>query len=215
MPRKNIRPFAGRPMIAHAIGTALRSGLFAHVIVSTDDEEIAAVARDAGATTPFMRPAALADDLTGTVPVIAHAIEDAVSRGLSPLQVCCIYPCVPFLTPDDLIAGEQSLRSTGADYVYPVTEYPHPVQRAMRRLESGQMQFLQPEFEMSPTHVLEKTFHDTGQFYWGTADAWRAHKRMHTAGVGFVVPKYRVVDIDTLDDWHRAELLWQVQQTQR
>src|SRR5438094_2128245 len=123
VPRKNIKEFPGRPMIAYAIATAGKSGLFEHVVVSTDDEEIAHIAREWGAETPFIRPAELAYDSTGTVPVIAHAIQEMKARALHPEYVCCIYPCVPFLTSEDLSAGLKTLMSAGVDFVYPVTEY--------------------------------------------------------------------------------------------
>jgi pseudaminic acid cytidylyltransferase len=210
VPRKNIKEFSGRPMIAYAIVTACKSGLFEHVVVSTDDEEIARIARGWGAETPFTRPVELADDSTGTVPVIAHAIQEMNAKGVHPDYVCCIYPCVPFLTCKDLSAGLETLVSADVDFVYPVTEYPHPIQRAMRRTAGGKMEFLFPEHELSSTHTLEKTFHDTGQFYWGKAKAWLAHGRMHSDGLGMVIPKWRVVDIDTDDDWRRAELLFKV-----
>jgi len=198
-------------MIAYAIMTARKSGLFEHVVVSTEDEEIARVAREWGAEVPFMRPGGLADDCTGTVPVIAHAIQEMNARMVCPEYVCCIYPCVPFLASDDLSNGFKTLRSADVNFVYPVTEYPHPIQRAMRRTAAGKMEFWFPEYELSPTHVLEKTFHDTGQFYWGKASAWLAHGRMHSDGIGMVVPPWRVVDIDTEDDWRRAELLFKAQ----
>lgn len=208
IPRKNIKPFAGRPMIAWAIEAAQRSGLFAHVLVSTDDEEIARTARAHGAEVPFMRPADLADDHTPTVPVIAHAVEACQSAGWPVAQACCIYPASPFVQAADLEAAFGLMQERNADFVYPVTEYPHPIQRAMRRSPAGAMEFLDPGSELTRTQDLEKTYHDAGQFYWGQAQAWRAGKKMHTAGLGMPIPGWRVVDIDTEDDWHRAELLF-------
>lgn len=208
IPRKNIRPFCGRPMIAWAVTSAVRSGLFDHVVVSTDDDEISAIAKTWGAEVPFARPANLADDLTPTVPVIAHAVQACRERGWAVAQACCIYPCVPFLQVEDLGAALEILQRQKADFVYPVAGYAHPVQRAMRQLSSGQMQFLSAQFELTRTQDLEKTFHDAGQFYWGAAEAWLAHKRMHTAGLGMPIPSWRVVDIDTEEDWQRGELIF-------
>ena len=196
-------------MIARAIHIARQSGLFAHVVVSTDDDEIAAISRQAGAVTPFIRPPELSDDLTPTVPVIAHAVLTCNDLGWAVQQACCIYPCVPLLHIGDMALALDVLIAKNADFVYPVTEFAHPVQRAMRRLDTGQMQFLQPQHEMTRTQDLEKTFHDAGQFYWGQADAWLAHKKMHTAGLGLPIPNWRVVDIDNEDDWKRAELIFQ------
>lgn len=206
--RKNIRPFVGKPMLAWAIDAARKSGQFSHVIVSTDDEEIAAVARAHGAETPFMRPAALADDHTPTVPVIAHAVDSCRQAGLNVEYACCIYPGTPFLQAADLEAAFALLRERQAEFVYPVTEYSHPIQRAMRRTPAGQMQFIDPGSELSRTQDLEKTYHDCGQFYWGRASAWLEGKKMHTAGLGMPIPSWRVVDIDSEDDWRRAELMF-------
>ena len=198
IPRKNIKEFCGKSMIARAITTALESRLFDHVIVSTDDDEIANIARKWGAETPFLRPAELADDLTPTVPVIAHAVKSCLDIGLAVEYACCIYPCVPFLQADDLIAAFDLLQNNNVNFVYPVTEYAHPIQRAMRQLSGGQMQFINSENELTRTQDLEKSYHDSGQFYWGKALAWLAHKRMHTDGLGMAIPNWRVVDIDAL-----------------
>jgi pseudaminic acid cytidylyltransferase len=210
IPRKNILPFCGKPMLAWSIAAARRSGLFEQVVVSTDDEAIAEVARAHGAVTPFVRPAELADDLTPTVPVVAHAVGACQALGWQVDHACCIYPCAPFVAVEDLVAALAMARLHDADFVYPVTEYAHPIQRAMRRLPSGQMQFLEPRHELTRTQDLEHTFHDTGQFYMGKAAAWLAHRKMHTDGLGMPIPSWRVVDIDTPDDWRRAELLFTV-----
>ena len=208
IPRKNIKDFCGRPMIAWAISAAKESGLFDRIIVSTDDEEIAELARSWGAETPFVRPAHLADDLISTVPVIAHAVKSCLNFGWVADYVCCVYPCVPFLQISDLIAALDLVQARKADFVYPVTEYAHPIQRAMRQLPDGKMQFLSPEYELKRTQDIEKTYHDAGQFYWGKASAWLGHKKMHTDGLGISIPNWRVVDIDSADDWRRAELIF-------
>lgn len=205
IPRKNIKDFCGKPMIAWAIGTALESNLFDRIIVSTDDAEIAEFAKHWGAQIPFFRPRDLADDLTATVPVIAHAVKACRDLGWVADYVCCIYPCAPFLQKSDLAMALNLAQSRDADFVYPVTEYVHPIQRAMRRLSAGNMQFLSPECELTRTQDLEKTYHDAGQFYWGKSSAWLAHKKMHTDGLGIPIPNWRVVDIDSIDDWKRAE----------
>jgi pseudaminic acid cytidylyltransferase len=209
IPGKNSKLFCGRPMITWAIEYALESEMFEKVIVSTDDENIARVALAAGAEIPFLRPDSLADDLTPTVPVIAHALEACEAIGWDIEYACCIYPCVPFLQSSDLVHAFELMREADAQFAYPVTEYSHPIQRAMHILPSGQMQFFQPEHEVTRTQDREKSYHDTVQFYWGKASAWKARMKMHTAGVGMVVPNWRVVDIDTADDWKRAELLYE------
>ena len=207
IPRKNIKLFGDKPMIAWAIEAAKKSGKFDHVIVSSDDPEIIEISNQWGAETPFLRPDSLADDFTPTVPVIAHAIEECQRLGWLVNYACCIYPGVPFLEPADLIKAYDVLNSTNVDFVYPVSEYPHPTQRAMRQLQSGQMQFMDSTHEMTRTQDLETTFHDAGQFYWGRVSAWLEHKKMHSEGVGMVIPNWRVVDIDNFDDWKRAEML--------
>jgi pseudaminic acid cytidylyltransferase len=209
IPRKNIKEFCGKPMIAWSIGAAKSSGLFDHIIVSTDDEEIAEIARNWGAEVPFLRPENLADDLTPTVPVIAHAIKSCINLGWVPDYVCCIYPCAPLININDLVDAFNSIRASNSDFIYPVTEYAHPIQRAMHQLSSGKMQFLNSENALTRTQDLEKTYHDAGQFYWGKASAWLAHKLMHTDGLGMAIPNWRVVDIDTQDDWKRAENIFQ------
>ena len=208
IPRKNIKEFCGKPMIAWAISIAQESELFDHVIVSTDDEEIADIGRKWGAETPFVRPVELADDLPPTVPVVAHAVKSCLDNGWALEYVCCIYPCAPFLTVDDLIVALNLLQKVDVNFVYPVTEYAHQIQRAMRQLPSGQMQFLSPECELTRTQDLEQSYHDAGLFYWGKASAWLQHRRMHTDGLGMVIPNWRVVDIDSIDDWKRAENIY-------
>jgi len=210
IPRKNIKDFCGKPMIAWSIETAKASGLFDRIIVSTDDAEITEIAKNFGAETPFVRPAELADDLTPTVPVIAHAIKSCIDLGWAIDYACCIYPCAPFMRKEDLGAALELAISRQADFVYPVTEYSHPIQRAMRQLPSGRMQFYAPQFELTRTQDLEKSYHDVGQFYWGSSSAWLAHKKMHTDGLGMPIPSWRVVDVDTEDDWVRATKMFKV-----
>ena len=209
VPRKNIKLFRGKPMIAWAIEAAKASGIFSNIVVSTDDDEIASTARAFGAQTPFVRPPHLADDLTPTVPVIAHAVQVCQSLGWEFDRVCCIYPCVPTLQSTDLVAALSMSLDRDADFVYPVTDYPHPIQRAMRKSPEGKMELFQPEYEMTRTQDLERSFHDAGQFYVGKWSSWLANMRMHTAGLGMPIPHWRVVDIDSEDDWKRAELIVQ------
>lgn len=208
IPRKNIKSFNGRPMIAYSILSAKKTGLFDRIIVSTDDEEIGNISKQFGAEVPFVRPTSLSDDLTPTVPVIAHALKECADMGMAIDYACCIYPCAPLLQSDDIVNAYQMMVDKKTNFVYPVAEYPHPIQRALRKLPSGGMKFLYPEHELTRTQDLEALYHDTGQFYWGTTDAWTKGLRMHTDGVGFIVPNYRIVDIDSDDDWHKAEILF-------
>ncbi len=208
IPRKNILPFAGKPMIGYAIEAAQMSGLFDRVIVSTDDAEIGEVSRSLGAETPFVRPADLADDFTPTVPVVAHAIQACRALGWPVDTACCIYPGVPFIAIDDLRAALRLLESGVAPYAFPVTGFPSPIQRAMRRQADGRIAPFDPAFVNVRTQDLEPAFHDAGQFYWGHAEAWLQGLNIHANGAAIVLPEWRVVDIDTPADWQRAEALF-------
>jgi pseudaminic acid cytidylyltransferase len=208
IPRKNIKEFCGKPMIAYAITAAKESGLFDHIIVSTDDEEIAQIAIAFGAKAPFVRPTELANDYAATVPVIAHGIEICRTLGWTFEQVCCIYPGVPFIQIDDLRGALERMNHSDADYCFPVTEYPSAIQRALKLLSNGKMQPFFPEFELTRTQESEPAFYDAGQFYWGKVNAWLKNPKIHSSGLGYVIPNWRVVDIDTPDDWQRAELIY-------
>jgi pseudaminic acid cytidylyltransferase len=208
IPRKNIKEFCGKPMIAYAITAAKESGLFEHIVVSTDDEEIAQIATTWGAETPFVRPVELANDYTATVPVIVHAIEDCRNLGWKFNQVCCIYPGVPFIQIDDLLGALARLNNSDADYCFPVAEYPSAIQRALKLLSNGRTKPFYPEFEITRTQDLELAYYDAGQFYWGKTEAWLTNPKIHCNGLGYPISNWRVVDIDTPEDWQRAELVY-------
>lgn len=214
IPRKNLKIFAGRPMIAHAIEAARASDIIDRVVVSTDDDEIAAIAKQHGAEVPFMRPADLADDHTPTAPVIAHALSALAEAGAAGIDfICCIYPGVPFLDKDDLAAGLALLRKRGSGYVFPVAAYPAPIQRALKMADDGELQSFDPQYALTRTQDLELAFFDAGQFYWGAADTWRAAGPIHADALGLQIPEWRVVDIDTPADWDRAERLYRAYRT--
>ena len=154
---------------------------------------------------PFRRPAELADDHTPTVPVIAHAIRELESRGDRYDYVCCIYPCVPLLDCGDLKNALALLRQGKADYCFPVGEYHSPIQRALKIGRAGQLVPFFPEFELTRTQDLERAYYDAGQFYWGIKVAWLKNAHVHSSALGLPIPHHRAVDIDTLQDWERAE----------
>ena len=209
IPRKNIRPFAGKPMIAYAIEAAKASGAFDHVLVSTDDDGIAQIAQEFGAELPFRRPPELADDITPTVPVIQHAIAAAGRAGMDASHVCCIYPGVPMIDPADLLAARDMLMAAGGEgYAFPVAPYPSPIQRALKRSESEQVSPFDSQYVTTRTQDLEPAYYDAGQFYWGSVAAWNAGGSPHAGGYTLILPEWRVVDIDTPDDWERAEKLY-------
>lgn len=197
-------------MLAWAIDIAKASGIFEHIVVTTDDAEISDLAIRLGAEVPFVRPAELADDYTPTVPVIAHAITACQGLGWQFEHVCCIYPAVPFMQSSDLVAALQRLESGDADYVFPVAAFPSAIQRALRQQPDGLMQPFNDQYAATRTQDLEPAFYDAGQFYWGRKQAWLSGKNIHRHGAGLVIPSWRVVDIDNTEDWRRAELMYAV-----
>jgi len=207
IPRKNIKEFGGRPMIGWSIAAAQKSGCFDRIIVSTDDAEIAAVARELGAETPFVRPDALSDDFTGTTPVVAHAVEEIIAQTGPVDAVCCLYATAPFVRSADLRDGLDKLKQDEqADYVFTVTTYAFPPARALRMDTNGHVAMLNPENETSRSQDLVEVVHDAGQFYWGRPDAWREHRPIFgPRSKALVLPRHLVQDIDTPEDWERAE----------
>lgn len=209
IPRKNIKPFCDKPMIAWSIEAALQSGCFDQVIVSTDDAEIADVARQHGAQVPFIRPPELADDHTGTTEVIAHAIGWFNAQGQAPSEVCCIYATAPFVTFADLQQGWQVLIESGCDFAFSVTSYAFPIQRAIRITPAGRVDMFHPEHFNTRSQDLEEAWHDAGQFYWGQAQAWLQNKVIFgPTSAPIKLPRHHVQDIDTPEDWVRAEWLF-------
>jgi N-acylneuraminate cytidylyltransferase len=215
IPRKNIKLFGDKPMIAWSIEVALQSGCFDRVLVSTDDPEIAQVAQAHGAEVPFVRPPELSDDHTGTTPVIAHATQWQADHGTPANQVCCIYATAPFVQAQDLQRGLELLQSSGADYAFSVTSYAFPIQRAVRITPNQRVEMFQPDQFNTRSQDLEEAWHDAGQFYWGQAAAWLAQKPLFTQQATAVrLPRHRVQDIDTPEDWNRAEWMFKALQQQ-
>ena len=208
IPRKNIRPFRGRPMIAWSIEAALAAGCFDRIVVSTDDEEIAAVARTHGAEVPFLRPAHLADDQATTQAVVLHALQWCEQQGLAPQAVCCLYATAPFVQSADLVAACQLLNQapTGS-FVFPATSFPFPIQRAIHIDPAGRSAMFHPEHFNTRSQDLEEAFHDAGQFYWARPEAWKLATSFFENGCPLMLPRWRVQDIDTEEDWRRAELM--------
>lgn len=216
IPGKNVRDFCGRPMICWSIAAALESGVFDRVVVSTDDDRIAEAADREGAEVPFRRPPGLSDDHTPTRPVIAHAIEALSASGDEPGEVCCLYATAPFVRSEDLSAGLQRLSEPGAKYVFPVTDFAFPIQRALRCDAAGRVEMFAPEHFLTRSQDLEEAWHDAGQFYWADAACWQTDLPIYGPGaIGLPIPRWRVQDIDTEDDWHMAELLFRAQELGR
>jgi len=209
IPRKNIKEFSGKPIIAWSIEAAIDSGCFDDVIISTDDEEIASIARHYGANVPFMRPDVLSDDHTGTIPVIRHAIEWFKTYGTNPSETCCIYATAPFVRADDIRKGLDVMVASHSDYAFSVTSYPFPIQRAIRITAKQHIEMFNPEHFNTRSQDLEEAFHDAGQFYWGQANAWINEKPIFgQESSPILLPRHRVQDIDTPEDWVRAEWMF-------
>ena len=205
IPRKNIRPFLGRPIIAYSIDAARETELFDRIVVSTDDAEIAEVARALGAEAPFVRPTEISDDRTGTAVVVKHALE-TLGPGIE--AACCIYATAPFVRATDISTGWNAILEGDASFAFSVTSFPFPIQRALRRLEHGVALF-EPAHAETRSQDLEPAFHDAGQFYWGTTSAWLEERPLFAAHSSPVVlPRWRVQDIDDEEDWARAEHLF-------
>lgn len=210
IPRKNIKPFAGLPIIAHSIKAAIESNLFDRIVVTTDDEEIADVARSFGAEIPFIRPKELSDDHTATIPVIAHAVQTLQKQCVID-AACCIYATAPFIRPQDIVTAYNALITHNKQYAFPVTTFPFPIFRGVKRDDAGNIEMFWPQHFATRSQDLEEAYHDVGQFYWGTPDAWLSGRAIFSdAATTIVLPRHLVQDIDTPEDWHRAELMHKV-----
>jgi pseudaminic acid cytidylyltransferase len=211
IPRKNIRHFRGKPIIAWSIDAARASGLFDRVVVSTDDPEIAAVARSCGAEAPFVRPAELSDAFATTLDVIAHAVTWLRAHGDDPADVCCIYATAPFVHPADLAAARALLTAENCPYVFPATTFEFSVFRALSHEGDGRFALLFPAHEDTRSQDLPEAVHDAGQFYWGRAEAWAGRTPIYGPQSRILlIPRWRAQDIDTPEDWMRAELLHRI-----
>ena len=210
IPRKNIKEFNGKPIIAYSIEAALKSNCFSKVIVSTDDREIAEVAEKFGAHVPFVRPSELSNDYSGTIPVIKHAIEWMENTNNSIDYVCCLYATVPFIRPKTLIKAYEQLINSKSDYCFSATSFAYPIQRAIKIVQGYKVDMFYPEHFNTRSQDLEEAFHDAGQFYWGKAQAFKNELQIFSKiSSPYVVPRYLVQDIDTREDWIRAELMHQ------
>lgn len=206
IPRKNVREFAGKPIIAYSIECAMQSGLFERVIVSTDDDEVSRIAREYGAEVPFKRPPELSNDHADTTEVIAHAVSWLERSDAKPLAVCCIYATAPFIQGEDLAAALEVYESGQWEYVFSAAAYSYPVSRAFHKDSRGGLQMFFPEQFNTRSQDLPEALHDAGQFYWGRPSAWLNGVRVFDRGsTAVVIPSWRVQDIDTADDWKRAE----------
>ena len=214
IPRKNIREFQGRPIIAWSILAARAANVFDRVIVSTDDAEIAAVAAKWGAEVPFLRPLEIADDNSGTTSVIAHATHRLMAENPEIEAVCCIYATAPLISALDIQRGLQGLESGEWAYAFSATDFAAPVHRSFRLRPEGGVEMLFPEHFSSRSQDLPQVFHDAAQFYWGRPASWMEKKIVFADhSLPILIPRWRVQDIDTPEDWERAELAFNWTQT--
>ena len=209
IPNKNTKLFAGRPIISYSIRGAQETGLFNRVIVSTDSPEIACVARDYGAEVPFLRPAELADDFTGTAEVVCHAIAWLAQEGVQPESICCIYATAPFIQASYLKQGYDKLVSSAATSVFSVTTYPYPIYRSLKITEKDHIEMIWPEYTNCRSQDLPEAYHDAAQFYWANTDKFMKEKVLFAKdSLPVILPRYLVQDIDTAEDWETAEIMF-------
>ena len=211
IPGKNIREFCGKPIIAYSIEAAHESGLFGHIVCSTDSDEIADVARRYGAELPFKRPEELANDFVGTDAVIMHALENLLARGWNLEYACCIYPTAPMLMAEDIRRGFQILKASGASSAFSVTAYEFSIYRALQINSSGHLEMIWPENRLKRSQDLPVTYHDAAQFYWIHVPKFMKTGKVYGAdAMPVMLPRWRVQDTDTFDDWRRAEHVYRL-----
>ena len=211
IPRKNIKEFNGKPIIAYSIEAALKCSCFDQVIVSSDDAVFAEVAKSFGASVPFMRPDELANDYASTIPVVKHAIEWFDDQVQAPSEVCCLYATAPFVRASTIRKAYEQMQSTQADYCFTATSFAFPIQRAIKVTAENRVEMFYPEYLETRSQDLEESYHDAGQFYWGKAEAFKQQRSIFSkSATPYILPRYLVQDIDTLEDWEKAELMYKI-----
>ncbi len=207
IPRKNIKEFHGKPMIAYSIEAAKKSKCFARIVVSTDDDEIAEIAKACGAEVPFFRPDNVSDDFATTIDVIQHALKELCLTEQD--NICCIYATAPFIEVKELKNGLELLNKYQLDYAYSATEFSFPIQRAFHLTENGKVKMFTPEHFNTRSQDLTKAYHDAGQFYWGRFQAYKQGLPFFSENtMPVILNPSKVQDIDTPSDWDRAELIY-------
>ena len=211
--RKNIKMFLGKPIISYSIAAALKSKLFDHVMVSTDDEEIQDIAIQYGASVPFLRSIENSDDFSTTFDVIEEVILGYKKNGIEFEYACCIYPCAPFVTKEKLSQAYQVLKANNFDSVFPIMEFSFPIQRALKRGKKKEVFFENPQYALTRSQDLPKRYHDAGQFYWLHCEKCIINKVLIGDNSGsIVIPSMQGQDIDNLEDWKLAEIKFETLQ---
>ena len=211
IPRKNIKEFMGKPMLAYAIQAALDSKIFDEVMVSTDDNEIAEIAKKYGANVPFMRSEKTANDYATTSDVLNEVIDEYKKLGKTFDELCCIYPCVPFLKGEILKKAYNNFKSSNSNSLMPVVKFSFPIQRAVKLNQQGYIEFREPEHLSTRTQDLEPTFHDVGMFYFVKTESFKKYNAIITDKTAmYEMNEYAIQDIDTIEDWKMAKIKYKI-----
>ena len=206
---KNIKEFVGKPILSYSIQAALNSKVFDKILVTTDSPEIAKVAKQYGADVPFIRPTELSDDHTPTAPVISHAINFIAANMATPVYACCIYATAPFIQARYLAEGLEIMRKHKCSTCYSVTSFPFPIFRALKISDAGVLEMFWPEHEMTRSQDLPEAYHDAGQFYWVDCEKFLVEPKLYANDSRPIhLPRHLVQDIDTPEDWVRAEYMY-------
>ena len=209
IPAKNIKPFAGKPIISYSITAAKKCGIFSRIIVSTDSPKIAGISEEYGAEVPFIRPAELSDDFTDTSAVILHALNWLDEKDALPDYVCCLYATAPFIQAKSIKEGFDRLRKEEARTAFSVTSFPYPIFRALKSDKSGYLKMFLPEHKTSRSNDLPEAYHDAGQFYWAVTRSFLQERTFFSSrAIAVVLPRHLVQDIDTPEDWAVAENMY-------
>ena len=209
--KKNIKLFNQKPIISYSIKKAFQSNCFDRIICSTDSKAIASIAKEYRAETPFLRPLKISDDKTPITSVVAHAIDYLKKKGDKIDIVCCIFPTAPLMKVKDIQQSFKTIKKNKIDYCFSATKYSFPIQRSIKIRKDKKCEMFYPEMFYKRSQDLQEAYHDAGQFYWGKADTWLNHKLIFsTKSFPYVIPNFRVQDIDTHEDWKNLELKYKI-----
>lgn len=206
---KNIKLFFNKPIIYWSIKAAKQSKLFDKIIVSTDSKKIANICKKYNIEIPFLRPKTLSNDKVSTIKVIKHALIWFKKKGVFFDRVCCIYPASPFISKKIIKKALKLLKIKRKSFAFTVSSYPHPIQRALKIKKNGYLKPVWPSNVNIRSQKFENRYHDAGQFYWGTFDSFMKNKNFFIKNsIPIYIPRYLCHDIDTLEDWKKAELVF-------
>ena len=209
IPKKNIKRFCGKPIIGWTINTIKKSKIFDKIIVSTDDKKIASIAKEYKAEVPFKRPKKLSGDKVPTLEVVVHAISWLQRNGYKPSEVCCIYPTNPLLLTEDLKLSLKSLKTRKWQYVFSATTFEYSIFRSIKKNKNNKLEMVFPKISNNRSQDIKEAYHDAGQFYWGTVKTWLNKKKFFGKNSKMtLLPRWRVQDIDTMNDWKKAEIIF-------